>query len=494
MQGTTQQSFFKNRSLLFLLIIVAVQIFWISKSDGFYFIDDSCHFNYNRHYSESYDYSTGAWHRLGRVLLFALPSQLGLKGVQIFSALIFLVTIFFSYKILLQKKIKFAEWILPAIAFQPVLFNISYTALAEVPAACLIVMSYYFFITEKKALTLLTASLIFIFRTEYFYVAGIYFLIYTFRKEFKLLPLVLIGPVLWYLYTTIISGIPTLFFYDMTLHSRLPKINEGIEWEYYSWHAPMVYGYVQIIFFFVGLIVAMFQRKFKEYYLLIVFILLGLVIQTLFALKGLNLTCSVGQFRYIAVVGPLVGIISVVGISYLFEKIPNVFLKMTASVLLLLFMFFLGPFATPFHNKFKVEERSEEIVQLAGTNYPGYKIISNMHQLANAMDEPASGGENFLVMSKSNIEKSSKSLIVWNKDLDGSPFVEENVTLSYLESQPNFRLVKEYKDTVNNLTSIPLYNFNKEDGEHERRREFIEYYIKEQTTWENIHIKVFVKE
>lgn len=495
MQGTTQQSFFKNRSLLFLLIIAAVQIYWIINSDGFYFIDDSCHFNFNRHYLESYDYSTGAWHRLGRVLLFALPSQLGLKGVQIFSALIFLATIFFSYKILLEKKIKFAAWILPAIAFQPVLFNISYTALAEVPAACLIVMSFYFFITEKKALTLITASLIFIFRTEYFYVAGIYFLIHAFRKEFKLLPLVLLGPVSWYLYTTIISGNPSLFFYDMTIHSRLPKINEGIEWKYYFWHASMVYGYVQVIFFFAGFVVVMLQRKFKEHSLIISFILIGLVIQTLFALKGLNLTCSVGQFRYIAVVGPLVGIISVVGMNYLFEKIHNVFFNIIATHLLLSFMFFLGPFATPFHNKFKVEERSEEIVQFTKTNYPGYKIISNMHQLANAMDEPvAPCGEDYLILSKSNLQKTSKALIVWNKDIEGTPFMEDNVSLSYLESQPSFRLIKEYKDTVNNFTSIPLYSFNKEDGEHERRREFIEYYIKEQTTWEIIHIKVFVKE
>jgi hypothetical protein len=47
--------------------------------------------------------STGVWHRMGRVLLFAIPAQLGLKGVQIVPALLFIATIFTAYKILKAK-------------------------------------------------------------------------------------------------------------------------------------------------------------------------------------------------------------------------------------------------------------------------------------------------------------------------------------------------------------------------------------------------------
>ncbi|MCC7158622.1 MAG: hypothetical protein IT281_03700 [Ignavibacteria bacterium] len=82
---------------------------------------------------------------MGRVLLFSLPAQFGLKGVQITSALLFIVTIFIAYRILKQKSVKYAEWVIPIIGFQPVLFNVSYTTLAELPAAFLIVLSFYYY-------------------------------------------------------------------------------------------------------------------------------------------------------------------------------------------------------------------------------------------------------------------------------------------------------------------------------------------------------------
>ncbi len=162
----------KTRKYLFWAALIVVQAIWIFNSDGFYFIDDSSHFNYNRHYFESYDQSIGAWHRMGRVLLFALPAQFGLKGVQIASAFIFLLTVFVSYKILKEKNVPYAEWVIPVMGFQPVLFNISYTTLAELPAAFLIILSFYYYLKDKPKLVLISSSLIFIFRTEYSFVCA----------------------------------------------------------------------------------------------------------------------------------------------------------------------------------------------------------------------------------------------------------------------------------------------------------------------------------
>jgi hypothetical protein len=173
---------------------------------------------------------------MGRVLLFAIPAQFGLRGVQIASAVIFILTIYFSYKILKHYNVNYAEWIIPVIGFQPVLFNVSYTALAELPAAFSIVLSYYFYIKNKPLLTMISSSLIFVFRTEYFFAAGIFFLIYAHRKNYRVLPWILLGPALWYVYTTIITLNPGQFFHDMTLHSRLPRIDTGVGWYYYLIH------------------------------------------------------------------------------------------------------------------------------------------------------------------------------------------------------------------------------------------------------------------
>jgi hypothetical protein len=478
----------------FWIVLIIVQTIWISNSDGFYFIDDSSHYNYNRHYTDTYDVSIGSWHRVGRVLLFALPAQFGLKGVQIASSVIFLLTIFFALKILQLKKVNFSYWVIPAIGFQPVLFNISYTALAELPAAFLIILSYYFHIKDKHSSAMLAASFIFIFRTEYFFVAGLLFLIYANKKYFKVLPFVLAGPLFWYLYTTIITGNPMQFFYDMTLHSRLPKIDVGIEFNYYFWFIPKIFGILQTVFFIAALIFLVLNKKIKEYALLFIIFFSGILIQTLLALKGLDLTCSIGQLRYVAVVGPVFGIISVVGMSYFLGYFKNNILLWCVSVLFLGFMFFSGPYSTPFHNKFQIEKVSEEIADIVKNNYPDYKIITNMHQIANALDEPQTGGIYYMQLSDSNIIKTDKALIVWCSYLEGSPFTENDVTLKEIESIPNIKLIKEYIDTVDNCIHIPLYNNHRKNSMFEISNSFIDYMIADQTSWENYIIRVYLKD
>jgi hypothetical protein len=432
---------------------------------------------------------------MGRVLLYTLPAQFGLKGVQIASALLFLLTIYIAYRILKHKNVKYAEWVIPIIGFQPVLFNISYTTLAELPAGLLLILAVYFHMKDKSALAMLTASTVFIFRTEYYYLAGFLFLIYAYQKNWKALPWFFAGPLMWYLYTTIITGNFTQFFYDMTLHSRLLKIDVGVDWYYYLLHSGKIFGFIQTIFFAAGIIILAVKRQVKDYGLLILIVFTGIFVQTLLALKGLNLTCSIGQLRYVAVVGPALGIVSAAGLGYFYDSIKN---KVAAGIVMIIFlfiMFVLGPYATPYHNKYAIEKVSDDIVVFADAEYAEYKLISNMHQLANALDESQTGGKRYTLLSQTNVNNTHKALIVWCSYLEGSPFVDEDVTLKEIESIPGIKLVKDYKDTVNNCTSIPLYNNHRKEGdEYKTSQGFIDYIIGDQTTWENIDIRVFLKE
>ena len=483
----------KTRKYIFWIVLIVVQAIWIFNSDGFYFIDDSSHFNYNRHFFDSFSKSTGAWHRMGRVLLFTVPAQFGLKGVQITSAFIFLLTVYFAYKILKEKNIPYAEWIIPVLGFQPVLFNISYTSLAELPAAFLIVLSFYYYLKDKPKLALITSSLIFIFRTEYSFVCAIYFLIYAYRKNYSVLVLAITGPVLWYLYTTIITLNPTQFFYDMTLHSRLLKIDVGVDWYYYLLHSPKIFGFIQAAFFVAGAVILFYKKELKDYWILVLIFFGGIAVQTLLALKGLNLTCSIGQLRYVAVVGPAFGIIAAVGLGYFYTKIKQPAGSILLGLVLLFIMFILGPYSTPYHNKFEIEEVSEDITAFAQDNYPEYKIITNMHQVANALDESQTGGKKFTLLSQTNLNNTPKALIVWCSYLEGSPFVDDDVTLKEIESIAGIKQVRDYKDTVNNCQSIPVYKHRRDGDEYSISRDFIDYMIADQTTWENIDIRVFLK-
>lgn len=482
------------RTYFFWIVLMIVQAVWIMNSDGFYFIDDSSHFNFNRHYLESFGESTGSWHRMGRVLLYFIPAQFGLKGVQIASALLFLAAIFFAYKILKHKNVKYAEWVIPIIGFQPVLFNISYTSLAELPAAFLIILSYYFFIKEKPAAAMITASLIFIFRTEYYYVAGFLFLIYAYRKNWKALPYIFIGPVAWYLYTTLITMNPNQFFYDMTLHSRLPKIDVGVDWYFFLMHSPKIYGFIQALCFVTAIIILYGRKEIKNYALLIIITFAGIAVQTLLALKGLNLTCSIGQLRYVGVVGPAFGIIAAVGMSYFFSRISSRTMQAGFTAVVLFLMFIMGPYSTPYHNKYEIERVSDDIVEFRKASYPEYTVLTNMHQLANAMDLPQSGGGSLKLLTQTNVDSTSKAIIIWCSYLEGTPFLEENVLLNEIEAIPGIKLVKTYEGTVNNCEAAPVWKHRRDGDDYLISRTFIDYMVADQTTWENIDIRVFVKE
>ena len=477
----------------FFIIMAAVLAVWIMNSNGFYFIDDSCHFNYNRHFFSYYFHeSVSSWSRLGRVWLFALPAQFGLKGVQIFSGLLFLLTIYFAYKILIIKKVKYAEWVVLIIGFQPVLFNISYSVLAELPAAFLIVLAYYLYKKDKYIWVMIASSFIFNFRTEYYYVAGLFFLIFLFKKRWNVLPFILTGPVVWFLHSWITSGNIMLFFYDLGLHSRLPRISEGIEFIFYFWRSFQIYGLLQVLFFLTAIIVLLFNRQIKDYILILLIILGGIGFHTLAALKGLNVSCSVGQLRYVAVVGPMVGVISCVGISWFFGLLKNKIVKILIGILLISLMFLSGPFVTPFHKKLKIEEISDRIVSIAQEQYPDYKILTSLHYIANSLDEAKDWSKNSDYLTKENLDKYSKALILWVKELEDTPFGVPSVKLKELEADTSkIKLIYQYAENVNHNPDLPVYRFY--DNAPDNIKWLINYLIMDQYTWEDVNVKLYVK-
>ncbi|MBN1632576.1 MAG: hypothetical protein JW917_00245 [Ignavibacteria bacterium] len=490
---TTPKSNSQIRFYAFLFTTLLVQAIWIINSDGFYFIDDSCHYNYNVHFLSTLEYSVSFWHRLGRVLLFFLPSQLGLKGAQITSSAIFTLTYLISYKILKIKGVKYAEWVIPSIAFQPLLFNVSYTVLAELPAGFLFILSYYFFLKDKPYATIITASSIFLFRTELYFIAGIYFIIYFFRKKYFVLPWIIIAPLFWFIMSFIFTGDLNMFFYNMGLHSRLPRISEGVQWYHYFEKSPKIFGILQTLGFILALWLITRRRQIKDYYIPLIFVFGGIIINTLFALDELNLSCSIGQLRYVVPAGPALGLISVLGSEFLFKKIENKKKLLTAVTILIFFLMFItGPFTTPYHKKYEIEKFAEKIAKLHEEQYPDYIVISAMHQVATAMNEPATGKTYFQTMKKSNILENEKAIIVWEKYLESSPFTEEMIPLRFIESLPNIKLIDSVNVLIDHDTDYPMYNILY--GKCERLNKAIKYFISEQNTWEDLKVKVFIKD
>lgn len=477
--------------ILFFLVLIIVEIIWIFNSDGFYFIDDGCHFNYNRHYLEDFSRTVSSWSRIGRVLLYFPAAQFGLKGVQINAAIVFFITIIFSYRILKNAGISYAEWIVPFIAFQPVLFNISFSSLAELPAATLIILSFYFHQKSRTNLAMLCASLTFIFRTEMYFVAVIYLLVYLKQKKYKTLIPFFIGPLFWISYTMIITGNLNSLLENLFIHTKLPRITQGIKWYHYLLLAPKTYGIFQTLFFIVGFIYVLFKKELKNFGILILIVFGGIAGHTLAALDGLNTTCSVGQVRYISIVGPALAVVSIVGMSYFATKI-NRTTRNISAVIIFTISFILGPAVTPFHKKYEIEKISEQFASKMHTQYQGYVIISDLYQIANALDEPSSGGKIYKSLTRKNLTEYHKALIVWESSLDGSPFTQESLTRKDIENLPAVRLVDSINVVINHNYDFPIYPLKEHSPEFIQK--ILDYFMKEQNCWENIFLRIYIKD
>ncbi len=177
--------------------------------------------------------SLGVWQRFGSVWLFALPAQFGDKVVKIFGSLIFLVTIFITYKVAEVEGIPGKEWIIAFAGFQPAFLDISFTCMPELPASTLLILSYYLYKKSRLNWSVLAASLTFLFRYEMFIFAGIILLIALKKREFSAVPYVFAGPAIWFFFSWLWTGDPAWLGRELLRFSSLEKYKEGVQWFHY---------------------------------------------------------------------------------------------------------------------------------------------------------------------------------------------------------------------------------------------------------------------
>jgi uncharacterized membrane protein len=144
-----------------LLIIFLGTLIW--QSDGFYRFDEGAHFVFDASALQRPTVSLGVWQRFGGVWLFTVPAQFGHKAVKVFASVLFLLAIFLTYKVAEIEEIPGRHWVIVLAGFQPVFLDIGYTCMAELPAALLLILSYYLFKKSNWKLSLLTRHSCFFF-------------------------------------------------------------------------------------------------------------------------------------------------------------------------------------------------------------------------------------------------------------------------------------------------------------------------------------------
>jgi hypothetical protein len=431
---------------LFSFVVVGViESVWILYSQGFYHVDECAHFLYSRFALQSLPITVQTWHRPGRLWLFALPAQFGHVFTMFFCLAVFLFLLFVTYQIAKLKGIKHAEWVVLLAGLQPILFDISYACLNEAPTALIIMLSYWFHLKKKYGWGLAIASLVFLFRFEMYSFALLMFLVYLWKREWKILPFALLGPLLWIASSAIISGDVMTFFREWSHFSHLEKFIPGVSITHYMVNLQTIFGVGQVLFFAIGVALITRAKRNADYGIIYCTIAINLIINTLTGAEMFHWTGSVGELRYASVVGPFWGIVSVYGLSEILERIKTAWIKLAISPLVFSAVVFNCTLTTHPRQWTNYDRVMINMTTAARSQYPNLTLLSNDCVVAYEMDVPPTGGTYFAQLNKIMLKKYPECLILWDPFTANSLFFQTEITKENMLQDVNVRVLEKYK-------------------------------------------------
>jgi hypothetical protein len=430
--------------IFFLTVVAVIESIWILKSNGFYYIDELSHYLFSRFVLQALPLTAQTWHRPIPQWLFALPAQLGHTFAMFFAAGLFISLLLVTYRIAVLHGIKHAEWVIVLVGLQPILFDLSYACMTEVPAACMITLSYFYHLKGKHGWSLVLASLVILCRTEMIIFAGLMFLVYAFKREWKILPLIIIGPLFWIGSTTMISGDIMTFFREWMHFTNLGKFIPGVSLTHHFENLHTTFGYAQVILFIAGIIFIAKAKRSADFGILYAAIAMTIIFHTIAGAEIFHWTGSIGELRYITVVGPFVGIISVYGMSEILERMKSPAVRFAISMSVFSVVVFNCTLAThprlwANYNKVVIELTKE----LRNT-YPDRTLLSNNPIVAYIMDVSPGGGLQYDLFNKETLKKYPVCTILWDPFSSNSMFYQTEVTKEMVLRDTTIHVLKKF--------------------------------------------------
>ncbi len=301
-------------------------------SDGYYGgADNINHYFISRYLFQNPGLFFDGWGRPLYTILSSPFSQFGFYGIKVFNVILAVLTILFGY--LTAKKLGYSSSLLVIvmIGFSPIYFITIFSALTEILAGFVLILTVYFFVRKKYITSAIVLSFIYFARAETMIFYPIFLVAYLFKKRFKAIPFLFTG----ILFFTIIGG---FFFKDfLWLIHRFPYPIHSITYTekgpllHFLDHREFIFGVPQEILLVLGTIILFFQlilkneliRKQAFYELIVIFIPFAAFFAMHSVLYWKALGGSVGYLRVITSVIPLSALICIKGYSFIDERLKS---------------------------------------------------------------------------------------------------------------------------------------------------------------------------
>ena len=270
------------------------------------------------------------------------------------------------------------------------------------------------------------------------------FFIYMWKREKGILPLVLLGPLLWVGSSAVISGDVMTFFREWSKFSHLGKYVSGIPVMYYAENLHTIFGTAQVLLFAAGVIFIIRTRSAARFGIPLCAMAINITVNTLAGAEVFHWTGSIGEFRYIAVVAPFVGIVSVYGLSEVLERMKPAWSRFALSALLFGAVVFNCTLTTHPRRWANYEKIVIAMTGRLRADYPDLTVLSNNCVAAYVMDVPPSGGPHFEKLDGGMLAKYPHCLILWDPYTSNPRFFQTGLTREKLLEDPTIVVVDRY--------------------------------------------------
>jgi hypothetical protein len=249
------------------------------------------------------------WARPVPTIFLSFATPFGIIPTKILTIIVSLLCGFFTYRTAQELKLKYSEFVIPFLIFQPYFLLLSVNPLTEIFFATILVISLLLLLRSNFIASTIICSLLPLVRPEGFFILLIWLIILIINKKWRTIPLLGLGTVIWY-FLGLIQSKDLLWFYNtFPWLGKLRFYGSGGILNYFHLF-PNITGLL-LPFFVIGFIYLVLRRQFLLVVIFLYFFTLHII------LWKFGLFKSGGYARYFVCMAPIIAIIGLYGYNFL---------------------------------------------------------------------------------------------------------------------------------------------------------------------------------
>lgn len=416
--------------------------------------DSVLHFLYAKYACTPPENFFNHWAKPLYVLLASPFAQLGFTGIKIFNSLITFFTLIYTYKVAVSLGYKNSVIVVLLMLFTPLYYVSTYTGLTEPLFALIQILALFFLLNKKAVLACILISFLPFVRSEGLIIMGVFGLYFLLKKQWKYLPLLLVGHVIYsiagyFIYQDI------LWVFNKIPYATMSSIyGEGHLGHFFE-QLIYVLGIPVYLLLWLGVLAVLWklyknQLSKEEGIIVSLGFVFFFVFHTLFWYLGIF--GSMGLNRVFIAVIPLIALLSLAGFNfltglsnYLLKKYNWIFISLILAYIVV-FPFTSNPAAIDWKNdmmKTEEEKVADSVAEYIQESFPDVKTFVYVHPYFGlALDIDHFDNEKHLNLRMDVVDHlESGDLIIWD---DWFAVVDNGVSRQMLDRREDLKLVKEF--------------------------------------------------